>query len=199
LPFGTYEASDADAVATAIRFVDAGADIVKLEGAGVMVDRVRAIRAVGIEVMGHVGLLPQGALSGEAMRAQGRTAREALAIIDDAQALDRAGVCLLVVEAVPAPVADAIASRVAAPVIGIGAGARVHGQVLVYPDMLGLTEGSVPRFVRSYAALRPAWENAVRAYAADVRSRAFPSSAEEYRMSDAEQAALSTLLLHHAG
>lgn len=187
LPFGSYEEEDALAVRTAFAFRRAGADIVKLEGAGPMLDRVRAICAAGIPVMGHVGLLPQGAESSADLRARGRTAAEGIAIVEDAVALERAGVSLLVVEAVPAAVADAITSCVEVPVIGIGAGPSVDGQVLVYPDMLGLTPGSVPRFVRKYAELRTEWARALRAYGGDVRSRTFPSAAEQYGMSDDER------------
>ncbi|MES2523835.1 MAG: 3-methyl-2-oxobutanoate hydroxymethyltransferase [Gemmatimonadota bacterium] len=187
LPFGSYESDDARALANAAAFVDAGADIIKLEGAGPMLERVRAIHEAGIPVMGHVGLLPQGAQSSSDLRARGRSAVEGIGIVEDAVALEQAGAAMIVVEAVPAPVADAIRACVGVPVIGIGAGSRVDGQVLVYPDMLGLTPGSVPRFVRKYADLRSGWEGAVRAYAADVRSRAFPSGAEEYGMMDAER------------
>ncbi|HYW50678.1 MAG TPA: 3-methyl-2-oxobutanoate hydroxymethyltransferase [Gemmatimonadaceae bacterium] len=197
LPFGSYESDDASAIATAASFVDAGADIIKLEGAGTMLERVRAILDAGIPVMGHVGLLPQGAHSSKDLRARGRLAVEGIGIVEDAVALEQAGVALLVVEAVPAPVADAIKACVGVPVIGIGAGSRVDGQVLVYPDMLGLSPGSVPRFVRQYADLRSDWERAVRAYAADVRSRSFPSGAEEYGMIDAEREDFERRLAHY--
>lgn len=187
LPFGSYEHDSAIAVRTAAAFMDAGADIVKLEGAGVMLERVRAISAAGIPVMGHVGLLPQGAESAGDLRARGRTAAEGITIVEDAVALEHAGASMLVVEAVPAAVADGICSCVSVPVIGIGAGSSVDGQVLVYPDMLGLTPGSVPRFVRKYAALRTVWERAIHAYGADVRSRTFPSATETYGMHDGER------------
>jgi len=187
LPFGSYEDSDDRAIATARAFVAAGADMVKLEGAGAMLPRVRAILHAGIAVVGHVGLLPQGARRQDDLRARGRTSVEALAIVQDAVALSAAGAALLVIEAVPRAVADAVAARVTVPVVGIGAGASVHGQVLVYPDILGLSQGTLPRFVRRYADLRTPWEQAVRDYAADVRARSFPSAAEEYGMADAER------------
>lgn len=188
LPFGSYEASDAQAAETALRFIDAGADMVKLEGAGAMTARVRAIADAGVAVVGHVGLLPQGARTMADMKARGRNAEDALDIVRDALAIESAGASMLVVEAVPAPVAAAIAAAATVPVIGIGAGPSVGGQVLVYPDLLGLTEGKLPRFVRQYATLRDQWTDAVRAFAADVRARAFPAPAEEYGMPDDEAA-----------
>lgn len=189
LPFSTYEASDDLAVATARSFVDAGCDLVKLEGAGALLSRVRAIVSCGIGVVGHVGLLPQGAANSDDLKVRGRSADEALVIVDDARALEAAGVSALVIEAVPSPVADAVARRVSIPVIGIGAGAGVDGQVLVYHDLLGLGTGHVPKFVRRYAALREDAVRAIAAYAADVRARRFPADAEAYSMSEAEAAA----------
>jgi 3-methyl-2-oxobutanoate hydroxymethyltransferase len=181
LPFGTYEDSDAQAVATARRFVsEAGCDAVKLEGAGPMVARVRAIVAAGIAVVGHVGLLPQSVTSPDGYRARGRDAEQALAIIADADALAEAGCAALVIEAIPAEVAALISSRVAIPVIGIGAGSGTHGQVLVYHDVLGLGEGRVARFVRQYAQGRADQVAAIRRWADDVRAGRFPSGAESY-------------------
>lgn len=191
LPFGTYEESNAQAVATARRFVrEAGCEAVKLEGGGAMVDRVRAIIADGIPVMGHVGLLPQSARDESELRVQGRTAERALEIAAEALALDRAGCFSIVFEAVPAPLAALIAPRVAAPVIGIGAGVAVDGQVLVYHDLLGLLEGKRPRFVKQYAALFEASVDAIAAYAREVRARTFPSPEQSYGMDEAELARL---------
>lgn len=181
LPFGSYESSDALAVETARRFVsDAGCDAVKLEGAGAIVSRVRAIIAAGIPVVGHVGLLPQSVTSPEGYRARGRDVEQALEIIADADALAAAGCTALVVEAVPARIADIITRRLGIPVIGIGAGRFTDGQVLVYHDLLGLGEGRLPRFVRQYAAARDTIIDAVRRWAGDVRTREFPSSGESY-------------------
>ena len=188
LPAGTYEASDDDAVQTARAFMDAGCDLVKLEGAGAMLPRVVAIVDAGIPVVGHVGLLPQAARTQSDLRARGRTASDALQLVRDAQALEDAGCSALVVEAVPAIVAESIAARVSIPVIGIGAGAAVDGQVLVFHDLLGLTDGHVPRFVRAYAHLRTEALQAIHHYALDVRQRAFPSVAEEYAMPVTERA-----------
>ena len=181
LPFGSYEPSDALAVETARRFVnDAGCDAVKLEGAGSMVSRVRAIIAAGIPVVGHVGLLPQSVTSPDGYRARGRDVEQALEIIADADALAAAGCTALVVEAVPARITAIITRRLGIPVIGIGAGSSTDGQVLVYHDLLGLGDGRLPRFVRQYAAARATILDAVRRWAADVRSREFPSSDETY-------------------
>ncbi len=181
LPFGTYEPSDAMAVATARRFVDeAGCDAVKLEGAGGMLPRVRAIVDAGIPVVGHVGLLPQSVTTSDGYRAQGRHAGEALAIIADADALVLAGCSALVIEAIPAAVGTLISDRVAIPVIGIGAGGGTHGQVLVYHDLLGLGDGKLARFVRQYAHGRAEQVTAVRHWAEDVRGGRFPSATESY-------------------
>jgi 3-methyl-2-oxobutanoate hydroxymethyltransferase len=183
LPFGSYEGSDAGAVATARRFVDeAGCDAVKLEGAGPMLSRVQAIVAAGIPVIGHVGLLPQSVITADGYRAKGRDAEQALGIIADAEALAQAGCAALVVEAVPAEVATLLTARIAIPVIGIGAGAGTHGQVLVYHDLLGLGEGRVARFVRQYAQGRADQVAAVKRWAVDVRARRVPSDAETYGM-----------------
>ena len=176
LPFGSYEASDGIAVATAQRFVkEAGCDLVKLERGGTTVDRARAIVAAGIPVVGHVGLTPQTATSLGGYRAQGRTAEAALALIDDALALQNAGCTMLVIEAVPSEVTALLAERLRIPTIGIGAGADADGQVLVWHDLLGIGEGPKARFVKRYADLRGELLRAAREYADDVRSGAFPA------------------------
>lgn len=191
LPFGSYEESDDQAIATARRFVDdAGCDAVKLEGGGTMTSRARAIIAAGIPVIGHVGLLPQSVLSADGYRARGRDTEQALAIIAEAEELVRAGCAALVVEAVPSEIGALIAARVEVPVIGIGAGGATGGQVLVYHDLLGLGEGRVPRFVRRYADGRATLVDAVRRWAADVRSGAFPTEEEGYGMPAQELAAV---------
>ena len=194
LPFGTYESSDDEAVSTAREFVRAGCDLVKLEGAGLRLARVNAIIAAGIPVIGHVGLLPQAARTQSDLRARGRTADGAAVVLRDALALEEAGCSALVIEAVPAVVATTIARRVSIPVIGIGAGNGVDGQVLVMHDMVGLSDGHIPKFVRQYANAGDVILNAVRRYASDVRQRAFPSVAEEYRMPDAERELFEALV-----
>jgi 3-methyl-2-oxobutanoate hydroxymethyltransferase len=190
LPFGSYEISDEEAVRTAVRFVkEGGADIVKLEGAGPMVSRARAIVAAGIPVMGHVGLTPQSATMLGGFKTQGRTAEAAQLIVDGAKELEDAGCCSIVLEAMPSPVAARITGELSIPTIGIGAGRDCDGQVLVYHDLLGLTEGHLPRFVKRYANLSAEIRDALGAYASEVRSGAFPEEQHTYAMSDEEKAA----------
>jgi 3-methyl-2-oxobutanoate hydroxymethyltransferase len=181
MPWGTYEASDDVAVDTARRFQSVGCRAVKLEGAGPSASRVRAIVAAGIPVMGHVVLLPQQAAGG-ALRARGRTAEEALGIGRDARELEEAGCFAIVFEAVPASVAALLVPTLRVPVIGIGAGAAPDGQVLVFHDLVGLTDGRAPRFVKRYAHLLGDMVAAVRAYAAEVRDGAYPGAEHEYAM-----------------
>jgi 3-methyl-2-oxobutanoate hydroxymethyltransferase len=193
LPFGSYETSDEDAVRTAVRFVkEGGADIVKLEGAGPMVSRARAIVEAGIAVMGHVGLTPQSATMLGGFKTQGRTAEAAARIVEGAKELEAVGCCSLVLEAVPAPVAARVTRELSIPTIGIGAGADCDGQVLVYHDLLGLSEGHLPRFVKRYANLSAEIRDALTAYAAEVRSGAFPEQQHTYAMPEEEQAAFES-------
>jgi 3-methyl-2-oxobutanoate hydroxymethyltransferase len=181
LPFGSYEGSDELAVETARRFVvEAGCEAVKLEGAGEMLSRVRAIIAAGIPVIGHVGLLPQSVLTSEGYRAQGREAEQALQIIADGMALEAAGCAALIVEAVPSAVAELLTAHVTIPVIGIGAGARTNGQVLVFHDLLGLGEGHVAKFVERYAEGRRTLEEGARRWTEDVRAGRFPRPEQGY-------------------
>jgi len=190
LPFGSYQVSDSDAVRTAVRFVkEGGADIVKLEGAGPMTSRARAIVDAGIPVMGHVGLTPQSATMLGGFKTQGKTASEAERLVEGAHELEDAGCCTLVLEAVPAPVAARITAELTIPTIGIGAGPECDGQVLVYHDLLGLTEGHLPRFVKRYANLSREIRDALEAYAAEVRSGAFPGEEHTYAMPAEELAA----------
>jgi 3-methyl-2-oxobutanoate hydroxymethyltransferase len=191
MPFGSYQVSDEDAVRNAIRFVkEAHADAVKLEGAGPSLSRVRAIVGAGIPVMGHVGLTPQSATMLGGFKTQGKTAEKALQVIADAHALEAAGCFSVVLEAIPAPVAARITDELTVPTIGIGAGAACDGQVLVYHDLLGLSEGHLPRFVKRYANLSREIRDALEAYAADVRTGAFPEEAHTYAMAEEELALL---------
>jgi 3-methyl-2-oxobutanoate hydroxymethyltransferase len=190
MPFGSYQVSDQEAVRNAVRFVKEGrADTVKLEGAGRMLPRVRAIVESGIPVMGHLGLTPQSATALGGYKAQGRTATRARKMLADALALQEAGCYSLVLEAVPTPVAARITEALEIPTIGIGAGPQVDGQVLVYHDLLGLTEGHTARFVKRYADLATVIREALAAFAADVRSGAYPEERHTYRMPADEQAA----------
>lgn len=189
MPFGSYQVSDEDAVRNAIRFVkDAGADAVKLEGAGPTVSRVQAIVGAGIPVMGHLGLTPQSATALGGYKAQGRTAEQALALHADARALEATGCFALVLEAVPAAVARRVSEALSIPTIGIGAGAGCDGQVLVWHDLLGLFHGRQARFVKRYAELGETIRGALVAYAADVRERRFPAEEHTYAMADEELA-----------
>lgn len=195
LPFGSYEASDELALATAQRFVkEAGCDLVKIERGGTTVDRARALVQAGIPVVGHVGLTPQTATALGGYRAQGRTAEAALAVIDDALALQDAGCSMLVVEAVPSEVTAALVPLLDIPVIGIGAGAEADGQVLVFHDLLGLFDGGAAKFVKRYAELRSAAIAGVEAYVAEVRDGAYPAAEHGYAMPEAEAARLGELL-----
>src|SRR5436305_7071218 len=187
MPFGSYQVSDEDAVRNAIRFVkEARADVVKLEGAGPSVSRVRAIVGAGIPVMGHVGLTPQSATMLGGFKTQGKTSEAAARLIDEALALEAAGAFSVVLEAVPAPVAAEITRRLTVPTIGIGAGAECDGQVLVYHDLLGLTEGHLPRFGKRYASLSLEIRGALEAYVHDVRTGSFPEPQHTYSIPEEE-------------
>ena len=199
MPFGSYQVSDEEAVTNAIRFVkEARADVVKLEGAGASLSRVRAIVDAGIPVMGHIGLTPQSATMLGGFKTQGRTAEKARRLLEEARALEAAGCFSIVLEAVPSPVAARITETVAVPTIGIGAGPGCDGQVLVYHDLLGLSEGHLPRFVKRYANLSREIRDALEAYAADVRSGAFPSDEYSYAMEEDELAAFDAEAVTYA-
>ena len=195
MPFGSYEPSDEDAVRNAIRLVkEGGADVVKLEGAGAMLSRARAIVDAGIGVMGHVGLTPQSATVLGGFKAQGRTAARARALVEDALALETAGCFAIVLEAVPAPVAAACTRELTVPTIGIGAGAACDGQVLVWHDMLGYSDGPAPRFVKRYADIGGLITEALSRFADEVRSGAFPDEQHTYSMPEDELAAFEAEL-----
>jgi 3-methyl-2-oxobutanoate hydroxymethyltransferase len=188
MPFGSYQISEETAVASAVRLVkEGGADAVKLEGAGRTLTRISGIVDAGIPVMGHIGLTPQSATLLGGYRAQGRTAQAAARLVDEAGALERAGCFAIVLEAVPAIVAEEVTQAVGVPVIGIGAGPACSGQVLVWHDLLGLSDRRAPRFVKAYADLKAVIEVALREYAADVRSGTFPEPRHTYGMPDVEQ------------
>jgi 3-methyl-2-oxobutanoate hydroxymethyltransferase len=189
LPFGSYQVSDEQAVEAGIRFVkEASADAIKLEGAGTMLPRVRALTGAGIPVMGHLGLTPQTATMLGGFKAQGRSAAKAVQLYDDALALQAAGCFSIVLEAVPSPVAARITEALDIPTIGIGAGPDCDGQVLVWHDLLGLYDGHAPRFVKQYAELAPIIGAAVEEYANEVRTGAFPEEKHTYSMTEKELA-----------
>jgi 3-methyl-2-oxobutanoate hydroxymethyltransferase len=190
MPFGSYEESDVQAVHNAVRLVkEGGADAVKLERGGTSVARARAIVGAGIPVMGHVGLTPQTATVLGGFKAQGRTAERAQQLVEDALELEAAGCFAIVLEAVPPTVGRAATQALTVPTIGIGAGADTDGQVLVWHDMLGFSDGRAPRFVKRYAEVGEAIVEALERYAEDVRSGAFPEERHTYGMPEEEQAA----------
>lgn len=181
LPFGSFEASNEQAIATAQRFVkEAGCDAVKIEANGVAVERARALIGAGIPVMGHVGLTPQTATALGGYRAQGRTAERALDVARDALALQEAGCFSIVFEAIPAPVVALLMERMEVSVIGIGAGSSTDGQVLVFHDLLGIREGVGARFVKRYADVQDTMVAGVSAYAEDVRTQRYPGPDHTY-------------------
>jgi 3-methyl-2-oxobutanoate hydroxymethyltransferase len=187
LPFGSFETSDEQAIATAFRFVkEAGADAVKIEATGVSAQRAAAIVRAGIPVMGHVGLTPQTATALGGYRAQGRTADKALDIARDALAFQEAGCFSIVFEAIPSQVASELMERMEIPVIGIGAGSSTDGQVLVFHDLLGIREGVGARFVKRYAGLMDEMVAGMRAYSDDVRTRRYPEADHTYSIDPAE-------------
>jgi 3-methyl-2-oxobutanoate hydroxymethyltransferase len=188
MPFGSYEGSNEQAVENAQRFIkEAGCDAVKLERGGASVERARAIVRAGIPVMGHVGLTPQTATSLGGFKAQGKTAKRAVEVAEDALALQSVGCFAIVFEAIPADVtAELMAQMSVATVIGIGAGPATDGQVLVFHDLLGIFAGRTPKFVKRYAEVREQMVAGIAAYAEDVRSRAFPAPEHQYAIDAAE-------------
>jgi 3-methyl-2-oxobutanoate hydroxymethyltransferase len=187
LPFGSYEASDEQAIATAQRFIkEAGCDAVKLERGGTSVQRARAIVDSGIPVMGHVGLTPQTATALGGHKAQGRTAHRAIEVARDALALEEAGCFSIVFEAIPAAVAEELVPKLDIPVIGIGAGPSTDGQVLVFHDLLGIYDGHVARFVKRYSEVKAQMVAGLAEYADDVRRHAFPGPEHSYTIDEEE-------------
>jgi 3-methyl-2-oxobutanoate hydroxymethyltransferase len=187
LPFGSYEASDEMAIATAQRFVkEAGCDAVKLERGGTSVQRARAIVDSGIPVMGHVGLTPQTATALGGYKAQGRNAERALQVARDALALQEAGCFSIVFEAIPAAVAEIVTERLEVPVIGIGAGQGTDGQVLVFHDLLGIYDGHAPRFAKRFGEVKAQMVAGVAEYADEVRRGLFPAPEHTYSIDEQE-------------
>lgn len=180
LPFLTYQVSAAQALENAGRCLQAGAAAVKLEGGTIRADTVRMLVDNGIPVMGHIGLLPQSVRGMGGYRVQGRTASDIERLLADARALEQAGCFALVVEGVPPDTARQITAAVAIPTIGIGAGPQCDGQVLVIHDLLGMTTGGVPKFVKRYADIGTAMREALAAYKAEVEAGAFPGAEQSY-------------------
>jgi 3-methyl-2-oxobutanoate hydroxymethyltransferase len=184
LPWLSYHVSTEETVRNAAALIKAGATSVKLEGGRKRVPMVEAIVDAEIPVMGHIGLTPQSVHAMGGFKVQGKEARGAQVLVDDAKALVEAGVFAIVLEGVPDAVAKLVTDSVPVPTIGIGAGRHCDGQVLVFHDLLGIEDRLAPKFVRRYASLKADAVAALSVYAADVRSGAFPDDTESYHLAD---------------
>lgn len=185
MPFMSYNTSIREAIINAGRLMkEGGCDVVKLEGGVNFAPTVEAIVKAGIPVQGHIGLTPQTASALGGFKMQGKDAQAAKSIIDDAKALEDAGAFSLILEAVPAPLGELVAKSVAVPVIGIGAGSQVDGQVLVTHDMVGLFDKFVPKFVKQYAQIRPTILDALKTFKKEVINESFPASEHSFSMPD---------------
>lgn len=191
MPFLSCTVSVADAIRNAGRFMaEAGCDSVKVEGDARMAETLKAMTAASIPVIAHLGLRPQSVHQMGGYRTQARDASSARRLINDARILEAAGACALLLEAVPPEPAKVIAESTNLPVIGCGAGPFCDGHVVVLHDMLGLTAGTPPRFVRRYTNLREVITNAVQAYVADIAAGRYPADEHTYAMADGEAAKL---------
>lgn len=191
MPFMSYQVSPEEALRNAGRFLkEAGMDAVKLEGGRERVEAVRLITGAGIPVMGHLGLTPQSVHQMGGFRAQGKTAPAARRLLEDAHLLEEAGCFSLVLESVPARLAELISGRLSIPTIGIGAGVGCDGQVLVVHDMLGLFERFTPKFVKQYTDLSAQMQGAFTEYISEVTTRAFPDAEHSIEMEEEEWEAL---------
>ena len=183
MPFGSCSSSIPAAIDNAVRILKEGrADAVKVEGGVAMATTVAAMVAAGIPVQGHIGLTPQTATSLGGFKVQGKSAQAARQLIDDALALEAAGCFSIVLEAIPAPLAEHITGRLAIPTIGIGAGPDCDGQVLVIHDLVGLYDRFTPKFVKQYARINEPVGEALRQYREEVQNRTFPTAAHSFTM-----------------
>ncbi|MBU6479355.1 MAG: 3-methyl-2-oxobutanoate hydroxymethyltransferase [Nitrospirae bacterium] len=180
MPFMSYQASHEDALRNAGRFLQAGAQAIKLEGGAVVVDRVAAMTRIGIPVMGHLGMTPQSVHQYGGYKVQGRGSDRARILLNDAKALEAAGAFAIVLEAIPSELAKTVTEQLTIPTIGIGAGPHCDGQVLVLYDLLGLFDDFVPKFVKPYAHLKADALQALRRYKEEVEEGTFPSDSESY-------------------
>lgn len=194
MPFGSYQPSPSVAVENAVQLIKAGCDAVKLEGGLEIIGTIKAIVDAGIPVMGHIGLKPQTSSLWEGYRLQGRTKESAMKLIVDAKALEKAGVCSIVLEMVASEVASEITQSLSVPTIGIGSGAGCDGQVLVLHDMLGIYEDIKPKFVKRYAELSKSILDAISHYTNDVKAGKFPEEPNTFHMSPEELAGLKDAL-----
>jgi 3-methyl-2-oxobutanoate hydroxymethyltransferase len=191
MPFMSYQVSVEEAVRNAGRFLqNGGMDAVKLEGGRERAEAIRAIVGAGIPVMGHIGLTPQSVHQLGGFRAQGKTALAAKKLLNDALTLEAAGCFSLVLESVPARLAELISKKLSIPTIGIGAGAGCDGQVLVTHDLLGLFDRFTPKFVKQYAKLNAEMKRAFTEYIDDVERKTFPAAEHTVEMADEEWAEL---------
>jgi 3-methyl-2-oxobutanoate hydroxymethyltransferase len=191
MPFMSYQTGWRDAMVNAARFMkEAGCGAVKLEGGVRSAETVHRLVEAGIPVMGHIGLTPQSVNQVGGWKVQGKTPAAAVQLMHDAQALEQAGAFAIVLELVPAPLAELLTGRLSVPTIGIGAGARCDGQVQVFHDLLGLFDAFVPKHAGRYAALGDAIRDAVARYTADVKAGAFPTARESFKMDPAALAEL---------
>jgi 3-methyl-2-oxobutanoate hydroxymethyltransferase len=184
LPFASFQTGPEDAVRNSARFVKRGAEAVKLEGGRRVLPQVEAILAADIPVLGHLGLTPQSVHAFGGYKVQGKTKSAAEALVEDALALERAGVFAIVLEGIPRDLGGEVSRALTIPTIGIGAGAECDGQVLVLHDLIGLSFGKPARFVRRYAEVGETIRRAVSAFRDDVRSGRYPSPAETYESGD---------------
>jgi len=181
LPFGTYQGNSKEALASAIRIMkETAADAVKLEGGSEIIESVNRILTAGIPVMGHLGLTPQSINKFGTYNVRARNEAEAAKLVEDAHFLEDAGCFSIVLEKIPAVLAEKVAKELTIPVIGIGAGGGVDGQVLVINDMLGINNGFSPRFLRRYNNLFEQISGSVSEYIKDVKSKDFPNEKEQY-------------------
>jgi len=181
LPFGTYQGNSKEALSSAIRILkETGAAAIKMEGGAEILESVNRILSAGIPVMGHLGLTPQSIHKFGTYVVRAKEEKEAEKLLEDAKLLDEAGCFALVLEKIPAKLAEQVTEEIRIPTIGIGAGSGVDGQVLVLHDMLGITQDFSPRFLRRYHNLSAEIKGAVSSYVNDVRSRDFPNEKEQY-------------------
>ena len=186
LPFMSYQSSISDAIANSGRLIKAGADTVKLEGGREMTDTIKAIVETGIPVMGHIGLQPQTTMLSQGYRVQGKTVESATRLIEDAKALEEAGVFSIALEMVSHEVAKIISESISIPTIGIGSGKYCDGQVLVIHDLLGMYDKLKPKFVKRYLSLSNDITNAVKSYRKDVELGRFPTKENWFSMEKSE-------------
>jgi 3-methyl-2-oxobutanoate hydroxymethyltransferase len=181
MPFGSYQGNSKEGLASAIRIMkESHADALKLEGGEEIIETVKRILCAGIPIMGHLGLMPQSINKYGTYTVRAKDEAEAEKLLSDAHLLEEAGCFALVLEKIPASLAERVAKELTIPVIGIGAGGKVDGQVLVVQDMLGMSKGFSPRFLRRYADLHTIMTDAIQQYVTDVKDSDFPNEKEQY-------------------